>query len=144
MKPGGSATPVDSAVVRVLFEGEHVPDLFDGGVDDEHAATEHDQAVHVERSLDDVATVDAEDRVLHILDELDQREEKRDAQADRQTDTDAPNALLVGLRSPFGLQRDVEQVIEPQDHLEQDEKTERDDVVDHGCSQVSDAGGMAR
>jgi hypothetical protein len=116
----------------VVFDMHHVEDFLDGGVHDEGAADEDDETVDIELGFEDTGEAEGEDGVLEILDEVEEDEEKGDAEEDGDTDAELPDlGLLVG-RGAFGFEGNVEEVIESEHGLEKDEHSEGEEIFDHG------------
>jgi hypothetical protein len=112
----------------------HVEDFLDGGVDDEGAAEEDDEAVDVNLGFEDAGEVEGDDGVLEILNEIDEEEEERDAEEDGDPDAEfSDHGLFVG-RGAFGFEGDIEEVVESEHGLEEDEHGKGEEVLDHGVA----------
>ena len=75
--------------------------------------------------------MNSEDRVLELGDEGDDDEKEDDPEPDRKADTQASHEGLLFRCDSFGLERDVEKVVETENGLKQDQQKEGDDVF-HG------------
>ena len=99
-------------------------DLFDGGVDDESATNENDDAVYVKGPVYEAVVGESEERILEKVDDLDQDEKQDDAQDDGQADANPSHSLLLIDRCSARFQRYVEQVVDAENGLQDDERGE--------------------
>ena len=124
-----------------IVGAQHVEDLFNGGVEDEGAAKENDDGVKVEGAIDDALDgrscflrfdavmetflnnvapeMDSKDGVLKFGNERNHDEEENDTKSDGEPDSQAPHEGLLFGGDSFGLERDVEEVVEAEHGLEQ-------------------------
>lgn len=103
-----------------------MPNLLHRGVNDEPATKKNDDTVEIERPFNPPPFRERQKRVLKLFDEIDQHEEENDPQPDRDPDSQLSDAALLTLRSPLGLQGDVEEIVEPENSLQQNQQTQRD------------------
>ncbi len=104
-------------------------DLLRGRVDEKDPAGQHDDAVKVELTGHD-SGMKAEDRILEVPNDVHQGEEQDNPQHDGDADAEAPDHRLLVRGRLLGFHGYVEQVVEPQDRLEQRQEAQGHDVVD--------------
>ena len=102
-------------------------DFAGGGVEDEAAAEQDNEAVEVEAGIDHTGPIEAGEGVFEQGKYLQQGEEQDEAQDDGQTDAPVAYALLIGGWGTFRLERNVQEVIESKHGLEHDEHEQGED-----------------
>ena len=140
-------------IMGEVVGAEHVENLFHGRVEDKGAAKENDDGVKVEGAINDVfnggpcffsldavmsclgdniaSELEVKNGVLEFGDEGNHDEKENDAESDGEPDAQAAHEGLLFGSDSFGLERDVEKVVEAEDGLEQNQQEEGDDVF-HG------------
>jgi hypothetical protein len=104
-------------------------DFLQRGVNDEYSASQHNQRMYVERAFNPAFPVDDSKRVLEVSQRRHQNKQHDKSQCDRNRDFQAPDDRLLTRFHPLRFNRNVEQVVKPQDRLQQNQHDKRHQVA---------------
>ena len=116
--------------------------LLGRGIEDERATEEDNDAVEIKRTLDPSTFGKSEKRILELLNQIDENEKQYDPKSHRYSYSELANATLVRLGRTLGFQGNVKEVVESQNRLQEDKKSQSDERVDqirHGPMIIGDS-----
>ena len=105
----------------MLFQINEVPDFLYRSIQNEHTSEKHDHAVDVKGAGHEAIFWKCKNRILDILDHGHDRKQQHDAQDHRKTNTQIAGKGLAFLGNALRFQRDVQQVVEAEDCLQQNQ-----------------------
>ena len=122
-------------------------DLFHGGVEDEDAAAEDDEAVAIEISLRDAWDVEFEEWLLENANEFYQDEEEDDAENDGEADSEGADKAAFFFGGALRFERNIKEIIESEHRLKHHEHEQSAEIREerrggggHVCGGGGDGG----